>query len=214
MNFSHCTLHHCEQRTPEWFDLRRGILTASDFGPYLLKSDKTSEKAKETAICRLVAEAAECWQEPRFESAAMKRGTELEADAVGAFKIATGLRVESVGFCRSTFGRFGCSPDGLIVGENVGFEGKVPLPATHIKYRRAGVLPDEYLFQVHGSMAVTGADAWWFQSYNEKLANFRILVKRDSFTEELKGALIAFSSSLETALAEEERAWIQEFGTK
>ncbi len=59
MNFPDCSLHHCEQRTPEWFSLRRGILTASDFGPWLLKSDKTAEKARPTAIFRLVADTAE-----------------------------------------------------------------------------------------------------------------------------------------------------------
>lgn len=214
MRFPDCSLHHCEQRSPVWFSLRRGILTASDFGPWLLKSDKTSLNARESAICRLVAETAECWEEPRFESAAMKRGTELEPDAVAAFESATGLKVEPVGFCRSNLGRFGCSPDGLIVGQNAGFEGKVPVPATHIQYRRAGVLPEKYLFQVHGSMAVTGAQAWWFQSYNEKLANFRFLVERNAFTEELKAGLVAFSSDLEKALAEEERAWIAEFGAK
>lgn len=257
MRFPDCSLHHCEQRSPVWFSLRRGILTASDFGPWLVEkpevrltveeikdllsdlrieppkkankpelvallpnpekyatlTGKTIE-ARESAICRLVAETAECWEEPRFESAAMKRGTELEPDAVAAFESATGLKVEPVGFCRSNLGRFGCSPDGLIVGQNAGFEGKVPVPATHIQYRRAGVLPEKYLFQVHGSMAVTGAQAWWFQSYNEKLANFRFLVERNAFTEELKAGLVAFSSDLEKALAEEERAWIAEFGAK
>jgi hypothetical protein len=77
------------------------------------------------------------------------------------------------------------------------------VPEAHIRYRRAGVLPDEYLYQVHGSMAVTGADAWWFQSWNPGLASLRVKVERNEFTEKLKAALIEFSAQFE-------QAWIDE----
>ena len=35
MTYPECKLIQCEQRTPEWFDARRGILTASQFGDWL-----------------------------------------------------------------------------------------------------------------------------------------------------------------------------------
>ena len=133
----------------------------------------------------------------------MQRGTELDPQAVAAFEGETGIKVADVGFCISKHGNFGCSPDGLIVGESIGFEGKVPVPETHIRYRRAGELPDEYLYQVHGSMACTGATGWHFQSWNPGLAPLRILVERDEFTEKLKAALISFS-------AQYEQAWLEE----
>lgn len=202
-HFPDCHILTMPQRSEEWFAARKGVLTASNFGPWLLKSDATSAKARESAICKLIAGRANCWENPNFENPAMKRGTELEPEAVDAFMIATGKNVEQVGFCRSIHGAFGASPDGLLVDESAGLEGKVPVPDTHIKYRRAGKLPDEYLYQVHGSLAVTGAKRWFFQSWNPALAALRIVIERDDFTEKLKAALIAFS-------AEFEQAWIDE----
>lgn len=203
MNFPDCITHRMEQRTDEWFAARKGVLTASNFGPWLVNTGKVAEGARERAICALIAERANCESAPIFENWAMKRGTELEPQAIASFEGETGLKVEQVGFCRSIHGAFGCSPDGLIIGESCGIEGKVPVPETHIRYRRAGVLPDEYLYQVHGSMAVTGAESWWFQSFCPGVAPLRIRIERDDFTEKLKAALIEFSAQFE-------RAWIDE----
>lgn len=212
-HFPDCHVFSMEQRSPEWFDVRKGILTASNFGPWLLKdSDQTSRKARESAICKLIAERANCWQAPNFENEAMKRGSLYEPDAIAAFEKATGFKVAQVGFCRSLHGAFGCSPDGLIEGESTGLEGKVPVPSKHIEYRRAGVMPDEYKFQVHGSMAVTGAQRWHFQSWNPGLATFRCVIERDSFTEQLKAALIAFSVQFEKAWEQEAEAVAREIG--
>lgn len=213
MKYPACEIHRMPQRTPEWFAIRRGILTASRVGPWLLKSDATSTKAREGAICELIAELAECEEEPeRFENWAMKRGTKYEPDAVAAFERSTGKTVTEVGFCRSKHGLFGCSPDGLIEADGSGIEGKVPIPKSHIAYRRAGVLPSEYLYQVHFSMAVTGAKSWWFQSWNPDLANLRIEIPRDELTEKILNAAIAFSQELEEAFEAERVAYGKEFG--
>jgi hypothetical protein len=211
MSYPDCIVHHMPQRLEAWFSIRKGILTASNFGPWLLKSDATARKARESAICKLIAERANCEAAPNFENWAMKRGAELEPQALAAFQEKTGFQVAEVGFCKSLYGAFGCSPDGLIYDLNSGFEGKVPVPETHIKYRRAGVLPDEYLWQVHGSMAVTGATSWWFQSWNPGLASLRVQVLRDDFTEQLKAALIEFSAQFEAAWNEEAEAVRKEF---
>ena len=205
-HFPDCQIYHMPQRSPEWHQARKGILTASNFGPWLLATGKVAEGAKEKAICKLIAERANCDLGPNFENWAMQRGTELEPEAVDAFMVATGKNVEQVGFCRSIHGAFGCSPDGLLVDESAGLEGKVPVPDTHIRYRRAGKLPDEYLYQVHGSMAVTGAERWHFQSWNPALAPLRLVIERDDFTEKLKAALIAFSQEFEQAWIDEKAA--------
>lgn len=252
-DFPDCTLHHMEQRTPEWFAIRKGILTASEFGPYLMaepkvnmtieeikaeldrlgktypnkgkKEDyvailpnvesyktltKTEAEAIEAKVCRLLAQNAGCWEPTVRPNEAMERGTELEPEAVADFESATGLKIRPVGFARSLHGLFGCSPDGLIVGETCGLEGKCPVPSTHLQYRRAGVLPDEYRFQVHGCMAVTGAKSWWFQSYSPGLAPLRLLVERDQFTEDLLAGLIRFSGLVETAWEEEREAFARD----
>lgn len=204
--------YHFEQRTPEWHECRKGVLTASEFGAWLLNKDKRSQEARAKAIARCVSQVAGGWEPDIFENEAMRRGTEMEPEAIEAFELHTGLTVRPIGFCRSVHGRFGCSPDGLI-GDDSGIESKVPTGPQHVYYRRAGLLPDLYKFQVHGCMAVTGAETWWFQSYNRGLASLRLEVERDDFTEKLLKALKGFSEDLETALQEEASAWDDEYGT-
>lgn len=207
-----CDLLFCEQRTDEWFSSRKGILTASEFGPWLMGTTKTALKARESAICKLIAQAADAPEAPNFENWAMQRGTDLEPEALAYFQNKTGNTVREVGFARSKHGLFGCSPDGLIPSEASGFEGKCPVPATHVKYRRAGSLPEEYKFQCHGFMAVTGATSIHFQSYCPGLSGLSIFVERDDFTEVLLSGLIEFSQDLEAALADEAQAWQAEYG--
>lgn len=214
MKFPDCHIYYMPQRSDEWFAARRGLLTASEFGPWLLKNDKTSQKARESAICRILAKAAKLWEEPSYENAAMKRGTELEPVAVSAFEAFAGTGVTPVGLCVSKHGFFGCSPDGLLMEEGHGFEGKVPVPSTHIAYRRAGVVPEHYRFQIEGSMAVTGASGWWLQSWNPDVANLRVFTPRSDFTEELLAALIEFSKDVQEAFIHEHAAFEKEFGTE
>ena len=207
-----CEIIGCEQRTPEWFEARRGLLTASEFGAWLIKqTTATEKKAFENAISRCVSRTAGAFEPKVYENEAMTRGTELEPEAVAAFEKATGNLVKQVGFCRSLKGLFGCSPDGLILGKNEGFEGKVPIGPTHVKYRRAGELPSEYIYQVHGCMAVTGADHWHFQSYQPGLASLRVCIDRDETTEKILKGLLLFSDALEEALEEEAKAWRSEY---
>jgi putative phage-type endonuclease len=210
MNFPDCEIHHMPQRSPEWFDIRAGVLTASMVGAWIMSEKTQRDKdARESAICRLIASEARAWEARLFETDAMKRGTEFEPLAVESFEKSTGKKITDVGFCRSKHGRFGCSPDGLILEDGTGFEGKVPEPKKHIQYRRAGELPSEYHWQVQMSMAVTGARAWWFQAFNPGLAPFRILVHRSSETDDLLAALTRFSVQVDAALREEAEAWIE-----
>jgi hypothetical protein len=96
MNFPDCDIHRMEQRIDSWFAVRKGVLTASNFGPWLINSGKVAEGARERAICALIAERANCESAPIFENWAMKRGTELEPQAIASFEGETGLKVDQV----------------------------------------------------------------------------------------------------------------------
>lgn len=138
---------------------------------------------------------------------AVWNGIRLEPEAVASFEEWSGKKIEEVGFCTHTSMDSGCSPDGLIVGENSGFEGKAPLPKTHIRYLLDGGLPEDYFHQVHGSMAVTGADSWWFQSYCPGLPPHRVEVKRDDTTKRMEDGLLEFSEALSAARDEIAGMW-------
>lgn len=59
----------------------------------------------------------------------------------------------------------GASPDGLILPNRWGYEGKCPYdPEIHAGYLAGGVLPKEYVPQVQWSLWVTGWPRWVFAS--------------------------------------------------
>jgi hypothetical protein len=252
-HFPSCTFYEVEQRSPAWYDLRKGCLTASQAGEWLaeqpecrmtvaeikealdeegieykgktkrddllellpetrrhLSITKSTEDSIATAIYKILGCRASV--QPPYEFTvdmndehppsnpaqwAIWNGLKLEPEAVAAFEFETDLKVEPVGFAKHHDLAAGCSPDGIIAGQSVGFEGKAPLPHTHLKHLVDGVLPDKYKTQVHFSMAVTGAEAWWFQSYCPGLPTFRIRVERDEYTEKIEKSLASFTEQLE-----------------
>ena len=182
-----------------------------------------AKDARHAAICRILGEMSGCnvpdqWEvdpdgEPPRNPAlwAIWNGIRNEPAAVKAFEEWSGDKIIEVGFCEHKSGVAGCSPDGLIDGKSCGFEGKAPLPATHVKYLLNGTLPEEYVAQVHGCMAVTGAEAWWFQSYCHGLPPFRIFTPRDEYTERMSDGLNEFAAHLESARDEIASLWDSEF---
>jgi len=222
--FPECTVYTMPQRTEEWHDIRREKLTASEAGAWLAKcSTQTAIKARHKALCKILGQRSgirvpDDFQvdpdgpEPLSKSAwAIWRGINLEKDAVQAFTHATELDVQEVGFCVHKSKVAGCSPDGLILGEPEGFEGKCPLPETHCRYVLDGSLPDEYRDQVHFSMAVTGAKAWWFQSYCPGLPSLRIRIERDQYTESMAAGIVEFAALLKEANQKMADLWRREF---
>lgn len=179
--------------------------------------------ARHTAICKILGSISGCevpdqWEvdplgAPPKNTAlwAVWNGIRLEPEALAAFQDWHGTEIVQVGFCEHKSGVAGCSPDGLLQGQPAGFEGKAPLPATHVRYLLDGVLPDQYRDQVHFSMAVTGATAWWFQSYCPGLPPFRILTLRDEYTERMVDGLREFKDYLDAARDEIAALWEAEF---
>ena len=189
--FPDCTLIDCEQRSPEWFQHRLGCLTASQFGDWLTKSGKVAEKARLTAASRCLAEAVGFPDPSPYETDDMRRGTELEPYALDAFNKQMDFVVDTIGFAKSIHGSFGCSPDG-IMDNGEGVEIKCPRMSKLIQYKALDELPDEYKAQVHGSMAVTGAKAWWFVAYHPSSPLYIKLVERDQYTEDMLAGLKAY----------------------
>lgn len=201
MNYPDCNLIDCDQRTDEWFAARRGRLTASNYGAWLTKQDKTSQKARRTAAAQVLAELAGFPDPPVFENADIKRGVEWEPEAIQEFSRLTGLLVDPIGFAQSKHGLFGASPDGLILTTGEGIEVKCPRASKLIQYHQAGGLPDEYRDQVHGTMAVLGCKAYHFFAYHRGLPSFHVRVERETYTDEMLEGLKSFSNYLQTVSA-------------
>lgn len=197
------------QGSEPWFQLRSGKCTASRFSDFVSTSGdlKKPQTLKDQAAGKLASVVegyiqelvAETWC-PEFiafaGNFATDRGMELEPEARDVFQIRTGLEVRQVGFVTRNDKIAGCSPDGLIVGKGgeyvAGLELKCPFPKKHVANIMTGGLPEEYKAQVHGGMAVTGLDRWWFMSYYPGLAPLILKVERDAYTDRLSRTLDEF----------------------
>lgn len=198
--FPDCKLIHCEQRSDAWFEVRKGMLTASQFGDWLTKSGKVADKARLTAASRCLADFFGVPDPAPHENDDMRRGTEMEPLAREKFSEETDLPVEEIGFAKSIHGFFGCSPDGII-DNGEGLEIKCPRPSKLIQYIELDELPDEYKPQVHGSMAVTGAKAWWFVAWYPGFPLFKKRIERDQYTEDMLCGLKDYSAFYEKLAA-------------
>lgn len=183
----------CEQYTEEWWDVRRGVPTASEFGNIITPAKAEFSKGSTGYAHQLIADTFDgnYGVVSEFASAAMRNGTVMEPEARRFYEFERSCDVEQVGFCLTDDGRFGCSPDAL-VGEDGLLELKSPNPKTHVGYLLDGGLPADYKPQCHGQLIVTGR-AWVdFMSYVPGFPKLLVRVEPDEYTEKLRAALNQF----------------------
>lgn len=136
--------HKVEQKTDEWFHLRKGKITGTT-----LKSIMGTPKARQEAIYEKIAERLTVGVESEGEyENAMDRGNRLEPDAISSFELETGKSVERIGFAEDDTNPFiANSPDGLI-GENEAIEAKCMGGKNHVKMWLTNEVPSDYQWQV------------------------------------------------------------------
>ncbi len=193
-------VHTMAQYSPEWWAVRRGLATASDFNRIITPAKGEFASAHKTYIAELIGDELDpsYGQFDDYATAAMKRGTALEPEARSLYKLWAGEAVQQIGIIVSDCGRFGSSADGLVGADGV-LELKAPNPATHAAYVIAGVLPPDYKPQCHGHLLVTGRSWCDFVSYLPNQELFIIRVVRDDFTEKLRKCLVLFDAEYQAA---------------
>lgn len=179
-----------------------------------LTTTETTRKAKAKAVAKIIGAMAKVncpdplevdpeGPPPRNPSLwAIWNGIREEPSARLDFERWIGGELIEVGFCLHKSNVAGCSPDGLLAGQAVGFETKAPLPETHAGYMLdRDLLIADYGTQCHFSMAVTGARAWWLQSFCRGLPTVRIYIPRDEKTEAICQGITEFASEVKAAKA-------------
>lgn len=133
--------NNCEQRSDEWFHLRKGKITGT-----VLKAILGTPKARKEVMYEILGERLQTGIEDEFENA-MDRGTRLEPEAISAFEFETGLKVDTAGLCQDDDNcQIANSPDGLI-GEDEAIEVKCMGSKNHVKMWLENKIPDEYKYQ-------------------------------------------------------------------
>ena len=185
------------QRSPEWFEARRGKPSASSFDKIITNEGKPS-KTRTKYMYTLAAEMASGLHDDTFQSQAMLQGIEREDTARKFYELIRGVEVKEVGLCLSDDEKYLCSPDGLI-GDNGGMEIKCPLGGTHVGYiMQDDEVPLEYFTQVQGNLLVTQREWWDFVSYYPSLKP--VIVREEPntvFQRLLKKELDLFCEDLE-----------------
>lgn len=153
-------IHDVEQRSEEWFALRRGIVTASSVGQLITPSTlKPADNDKSRGlIAQLVAERITGWTEPTYQSADMLRG-ELDEPIARAVYAEHYAPVTECGFMVLESGgyRIGFSPDGL-VGDSGLIEIKSRSPKAQVALIVNGEVPAEHMAQCQCGLWVSGRE--------------------------------------------------------
>ena len=185
-------------RSGDWFNMRAGVATTSNFDKIITPGGKPSSQAEGYANL-LIAElilGRPCIRE--FSTFAMEWGETYEEEAVALYRFETGLDVQPGGFFTNDAMTIGASPDARVYqGETmVGLaEIKCPEnPANHIEFLLMQEMNPKYIPQVQGQLLVSGAE-WvdWFSFYPE-MPSARIRVHRDEeYLKLLDNSLVNFS---------------------
>lgn len=194
----------CPQGSDVWWEVRCGIPTASRFAS-IVTSKGAPSKAMDTYIAELIGDTVMprptyFTTQGRPVTSAMTNGTDCEPEARRFYEMHSDCSVTQVGFILHDSGLFGCSPDGL-VGEDGGLELKCPETKTQAGYLMKGILPKQYMAQVHGSLIVTERKWWDFVSYAYGLKPLILRVTPNEFTDQLRKSLAVFVAKLQEVRA-------------
>lgn len=189
-------IFNCEQGTPEWFECRRGIPTASRFKDVMSKgrSKNVPSKVRSTYIMELASERITGVPMATFSTRHTDRGNEFEADARNGYSFLKDVDVGLVGFFKN--GDNGASPDGL-VGDNGQIEIKTKLADLHLSAVISNSVPAEHIKQVQGQLLVTEREWCDFVSFWPGLPLFIKRMHRDEdIIKEISEALKIFNDEL------------------
>lgn len=198
----------CDQNSPEWYEARLGIPTASMFKTVMAVGPKGGKSA--TRIDYLNKLAGEILTgEPmvNYVSPDMERGKVMEDEARDLYAFMHGIEPQRVGFIRN--GDKGASPDSLL-DDKGGLE--IKSAAAHIQIERLldGGLPAEHKAQVQGSLWVAEREWWDFCSYCPKLPLFVVRVFRDEdYIKKIANEVDLFNTELRQTVE-----YIRRYGAK
>lgn len=194
-------LHNCVQGTQEWLRIRAGIPTASAFDQILTAGGNKS-KSSEKYRYRLLAERMMGHPITEYISFWMKRGSEMEEEALAYYEFQRDIETIEAGFVTDDAGTRGASPD-RFVGNSGLMEIKCPSESEHVSYlMQSGSHYENYKVQVQGQLLVCEREWTDVLSYHPELPWSIARIGRDeAFIKKLDDALDEFTDKLEEDFA-------------
>lgn len=190
-------VHKVEQSTLAWLRLRAGIPTASNFDKILTAGGKASEQAEEYAYS-LLAEQLVGHPISGPETKWMRRGNEMEPEAVDAYEFDKNAETDRAGFITLDDGSAGASPDRLFGSAGL-VQIKCPAAHTHVAYLMGewGGIEKKYRPQLQGELYVCEREWVEVVSYFPEMPIAITRVARDEeYIAKLASALSTFDVML------------------
>jgi predicted phage-related endonuclease len=202
--------NNIEQGTPEWHDLRRGVLTSTAIKTLITPTGKLADNDKTRAhVYEVAAQRINGRTEPNYMSFDMMRGhTEeiLARELYGHHYAHVGqcgfITNEKLGF------EVGYSPDGL-VGEDGIIEIKSAKAKIQVQRMVDGDIPTEHIAQVQTGLWVTGREWCDFISYSNGMKMMVVRVNADpayhalieaaaqAFEAKVRGVMLSYAANSE-----------------
>lgn len=186
----------CEQKSAEWYEARRGLVTASMFGTVMASGKGGSESAtRRSYMLKLAGEIISGEPMVNYTNEAMERGTMMEPEIRERYAFEHGVEITPVGFIKN--GTKGCSPDGLI-GEDGMIEIKSAAPHVLIDILLRGEPPPKHQPQCQGGLWV--AERKWCDLVIGSSAKLPLFVYRhhraEQYIKTIAGAVADFNAEL------------------
>lgn len=202
MNFEYLPI---QQRTPEWFGVRMGKVTASRLSDWMATS---KAKGKEgTPLKAREDYERELWFERKFGvsfnnyvSEAMLDGQDYEDFVRKQYELIKEVAVDPCGIWFSD--KFAASPDGT-VGEDGLLEIKVVRDNTFTEILLSGV-PEKHFLQIQGQLMASGRKWCDYVAFNlntRKISIWRVL-PNEAMHADIKESLMSDISVEEVATSE------------
>lgn len=189
-------IHDMEQGTPEWFAVRQGLATSSQFSTVLAKGQG---KTRKTYLYKLAGERLTGEPSDSFSNRHMERGHEMEPQAREFYAFMEDAEPQQVGFI--TNHGAGASPDSLI-GESGMLEIKTKLPHLMLEAHERGKFPPEHYAQCQGQLWVAEREWCDLICYWPRMKPLIVRTYRDEeYLKTLADEVARFNDELDALVA-------------
>lgn len=217
---------NCPQGSPEWFQARSGVITASNVAETRRRLKSGANKGDFTTAAHNLAFQLAVERikdgpvdQDQYETYSMRRGKELEEDARLLHEDRLGILIGQSGVVLSDCGKFGYSTDGFI-GDSGLAEYKCFLDMTKVREILFASSTDDVMDQVQTGMWLTDR-AWcdfalYFPDLECNGLNLFIkrIIRHQSYIDELVSDLYVFDGLVENYIERiDELAERQRIGT-
>lgn len=198
------------QRSPEWFKARLGKVTSSRIVDVMARlKDGRPGATRTNYLAELVTERLSGTPYPHFQSAAMRYGSEQEAEAKIAYEFLKldGDEIVPVGFVpHPTIPNSGASPDGYVSTDGLA-EFKCPNTSTHMATLRGGSIDKEYMLQMQWQLDCSKRTWCHFCSYDcrfppEMRLHVRLVARDETMIDAIRAEVTKFLGEVDIIVAD------------